>query len=81
MLSPKALVLMIIRWYQDTLSFDHGPMKRWFPLMGCRYHPSCSAYTYEAVERHGVAKGLWFGMRRMLRCHPWHPGGHDPVPK
>ena len=53
------------------------------PLMGrnCRYLPSCSQYAYESVEEHGALKGTWMSVRRLGRCHPWHEGGYDPVPR
>ena len=57
---------------------------RWFlsPLLppGCRFHPSCSEYADEALARHGAWRGGWLAARRVCRCGPWHPGGHDPVP-
>lgn len=46
----------------------------------CRFYPSCSAYTLEALEKHGPAKGSWLALKRVARCHPFHPGGFDPVP-
>ncbi len=69
----KKILLLLIRGYQLTLS----------PLLGrhCRFLPTCSEYTYEAVERFGAARGAYLGLRRILKCHPFHAGGHDPVPE
>ena len=58
---------------------------RWFvsPLLGqnCRFYPTCSSYALEALERHGAVRGTWLATRRICRCHPWNPGGFDPVPE
>lgn len=68
----KKFCLGLIRYYQLYLSGISGPC--------CRYYPTCSAYTYEAIERFGVWKGCYLGLRRILRCHPFRKGGFDPVP-
>lgn len=69
---PRSVALGAIRLYQLLLS----------PLIGnqCRFHPTCSNYAMEAIDRHGVLKGAWLAARRLTRCHPFHPGGFDPVP-
>ena len=68
----RRLILALIRGYQLTLS----------PWLGsqCRFFPTCSEYARQAVERYGVLKGLRLAMVRVSKCHPWHPGGADPVP-
>ena len=68
----KSLLLAVLRFYRRRISPHFPP--------ACRFTPSCSQYTYEAIERYGALKGGWLGVRRILRCHPFNPGGHDPVP-
>jgi putative membrane protein insertion efficiency factor len=65
-------LLLLIRGYQVAIS----------PMLGsrCRFYPSCSEYSMEALRQHGLFRGLWLAVRRIGRCHPWHPGGYDPVP-
>jgi putative membrane protein insertion efficiency factor len=67
----RALLIGLLSVYRSAVS----P----FLPRACRFHPSCSAYTEEAIEKHGVLKGIVFGIGRLSRCHPWHPGGYDPV--
>jgi len=78
---PKKIILFYIRIYQKTLSPDHGPAKRLFRYGCCRFEPTCSVYSYEAIEKHGLIKGLELSIWRVLRCNPWTKGGADPVPK
>lgn len=68
----KDFVLALIRLYQLTLSQVSPP--------SCRFLPTCSQYTYEAIAKYGLVKGLWLGVRRLACCHPFHQGGYDPVP-
>ncbi|HEX74432.1 MAG TPA: membrane protein insertion efficiency factor YidD [Dehalococcoidia bacterium] len=68
----KEFVLKLIRLYQLTLSQVTPP--------SCRFTPTCSQYTYEAISRYGFSKGVWMGIKRLACCHPLHPGGYDPVP-
>lgn len=68
----KFLLLALIRLWQMTFSRVLPPT--------CRFYPSCSEYGYQAISRYGVLKGGWLTLRRLSRCHPFHPGGYDPVP-
>ncbi|MGD9782868.1 MAG: membrane protein insertion efficiency factor YidD [Kiritimatiellia bacterium] len=72
-MNPVASSLcFLIRVYQHTLKYLFGPC--------CRFEPSCSNYMLEAIRVHGVGYGVLLGLRRIGRCHPWNPGGYDPVP-
>lgn len=68
----RNIAMALIRLYQNTLS-------RVLPS-ACRFYPSCSQYTYEAIARYGFVRGGWMGVKRLARCHPFNPGGYDPVP-
>jgi putative membrane protein insertion efficiency factor len=68
----RKIVTLPIRAYQLLISPLFGPT--------CRFSPTCSAYAITSVERYGVLKGGWMAIKRVGRCHPWNPGGYDPVP-
>ncbi|MCL4505718.1 MAG: membrane protein insertion efficiency factor YidD [Chloroflexi bacterium] len=68
----QRITIIAIRVYQMTISRALPP--------SCRFYPSCSEYTLQAVAKYGVLKGGWLGVKRISRCHPFHPGGYDPVP-
>jgi putative membrane protein insertion efficiency factor len=69
---PRQALVAVIRGYQKFISPGLPP--------SCRFYPSCSQYAIEAIARHGALKGSWLAARRLARCHPFHPGGVDPVP-
>ena len=68
----KKILLFLIRFYRKNISPLRQPC--------CRYVPTCSQYALEAVEKYGAMKGFWLALKRLLRCHPFHKGGYDPVP-
>ena len=69
----RSLIVFLLRAYRYAVS----------PLLppSCRFHPTCSEYAIESIERHGVSRGSWLAARRICKCHPWHEGGLDPVPE
>lgn len=73
MSAVRRLVVLPIVAYRRWIS----PLK---PTPTCRFHPTCSAYAHDAIVTHGVLRGGWLAIRRVAKCHPWHPGGLDPVP-
>jgi len=68
----KTVLVGLIRFYQRFISPLTGP--------SCRFHPTCSNYALEAIQKYGAVKGSWLAAKRIGRCHPFHPGGYDPVP-
>jgi len=75
----RFFVLKMIRVYQKTLSFDYGIPKIFYPHGFCRFHPTCSEYGYQAIEKYGVVKGGMLAFGRVLRCNPFSKGGYDPL--
>lgn len=76
----KNFILKAIRIYQKA-SFLHKPIFKTFFLTDsvCRFRPTCSDYTYQAIEKYGILKGSWIGIKRIVRCHPWARGGYEPL--
>jgi putative membrane protein insertion efficiency factor len=70
--APARWIVRAISFYRTSISPAFAPR--------CRFTPTCSAYAAAAIERFGLARGTWLALRRLLRCHPFHAGGHDPVP-
>jgi putative membrane protein insertion efficiency factor len=68
----KYVLIWLLKGYRFAISPLYGQV--------CRFHPTCSAYALEAVTEHGALRGSWLAVRRIGRCHPWNPGGYDPVP-
>ena len=75
----KQIALKIIRIYQKILSPDHSWLSALFPDGYCKFNPTCSEYTYQAIEKYGLIKGGWKGLKRIVRCNPFSKGGNDPL--
>lgn len=75
----KKVLIYLIDLYQGTLSLDHGWLSRFYPYGYCKFKPTCSEYSKNAIEKHGVFKGGGLAFYRVLRCNPWSQGGEDSV--
>jgi len=76
---PAQILVFLIKFYQKTLSPDHGPLSIFHPHGFCRFQPSCSQYGVEAISKHGAIKGSLMLLWRLLRCNPWNKGGIDQI--
>jgi hypothetical protein len=75
----KKIAISLIKLYQKTLSFDHSWLKIYYPHGFCRFHPSCSQYSIEAIDKYGLVRGGLKAAWRILRCNPFNKGGYDPL--
>lgn len=75
----RLFAIKMIRFYQKTLSFDHGLLRFLYPNGFCRFRPTCSDYSIQAIEKYGIIKGGLKSLWRLLRCNPFNKGGYDPV--
>ena len=75
----KNFSLGIIRFYQNLFSLDHSFWARDLPIGACRYQPTCSEYSHQAIGKYGIFRGWYLGIKRILRCHPLAKGGYDPL--
>jgi uncharacterized protein len=75
----RIIVIKILKIYQKTLSLDHGFFKFLYPHGYCRFYPTCSEYAIQAIEKHGIIRGGFMSLWRVVRCNPFNPGGYDPV--
>lgn len=76
---PRKALIVLIKIYQKTISFDHGLLKNFYPHGFCRFTPTCSQYGIEALNKYGIIRGGLKTSWRILRCNPWNKGGDDPV--
>lgn len=75
----KRIAVKLIELYQKTLSPDHGMLKILFPFGACRYQPTCSEYSKQAIIKYGIWRGMFIAIKRIIRCHPKAVGGYDPL--
>lgn len=78
-LFPRILAIKILKVYQKTLSFDHGFFRFLYPYGYCRFSPTCSDYSIQAIGKYGIIRGGFLSFYRVLRCNPFNKGGFDPV--
>lgn len=76
---PRYIAIKLLRLYQKTFSLDHGFFRRLFPYGYCKFHPTCSEYAIQAIEKYGFVKGGLKATWRVMRCNPWSKGGVDPL--